>query len=312
MGLTSVEEDNARLQSIRDEAKSTAIVSNGLLSLNITAYYMAWHQEVGEQSVVVDNGIGPDLATVMLLFDPDEVYGIDPRIPSKEKFDEHISNPDDIEHKARMSIIVPTPSNSLLLQRMSDPTSSFYGMTPPHIATPSESVAITLDNRRNYGFWPERGFPLEMALAMDLTKMGVDPETVSMDDSEDLTLEYVWAYPGKQPKPRRVQYQEGTLDSVMVECEADAFYQKALNGACKGTADYLAKVLPAMKERAVVAIGDPLKDMDRILDETREVMGLEFTQLHLPDILERELRGLKFPKYSKGYGWHLNVFTRGN
>lgn len=278
--------DKLELQRLLESAESIPIVKNSLLTPEQVVYSLAWRDLVNPGSELISTiypAIGPDLSTVLITTDATTIYGLDIEPPDINKLREHLLN----------------------LENIDEPK-------------------LSLDWRREAGFWePCRHStpPIEELIAIELKKMGVSKDTVTVSGTNGrVQLEFNWGM-GYENKKRTIVYSKGDMNSSFKEGpnrnlqESECFYLKSYGGG-PATIDisFLKYISQFIKSGGTVLVGrvfGDLKVQENAEKGNKKLLGREFSRI-----------GVNFPytdmmmklhedqRNNMSYGWRLDGYRK--
>jgi len=297
------------VDSILEQAKSFPEVRNGLISVEQTAYNLAWNSLINPSEApvsVIYNGIGPDLITVLRITNAANIHGVEFFPPTTEGLEHYVDNWKKVDNDPI----------SLPPKRPQD-ISDYLGKDPTELEL-RRLFEERLEKRRSDGYWDTgtiRPWSIERCIAIELKRMGVNPDSVKIDTYGSVTrLEFEW-----ESKKRKVVYHEGNIldayDGKFDLPSVDCFYQKSIVGNQESWQKLILEGLPPyINEGGVILLGRPFGSKDehqQLEKQDREILGEGFTSLQIPSQYERIMREKQFGKKNQmSYGWELYGFRK--
>lgn len=292
-------------------APTLPIVRSGFISKEQATYCMGWKDIVNPQSepkVVLYNAMGPDVSTILLATNADTVYGVDFQPPQVTKLMYYLDHWDEVD----------TDATSL-------PPESDYYLDKYHLTSQTEEIANrelqrTLQLRNKRGYWDVAEmltWSIDRCLVIELKKLGVDPKTIQVTEVQGkVQLEFFWAFPGEEPKQRKILYLAGTTYDIIDNPHGfnlpslDGYYEKSMeiNRWADMVKNDLGEMRHFIKPGGFVLIGRShgTENEERELEEAnRAALGSDFEPIFIDDEYKQMMDAALTSEYASKYGWDL-------
>lgn len=294
-------------------AETVAIVQNGFITKEQTAYCLGWKDLVNSNSrvqTVLYSGMGPDVATVLLTTDATTIYGVDTRPPSTDKTSHYLAT----WEKVDTDVVSLPPENDYYIDRYHK-----EGLYTPTDETAMKELQETLRLRAARGYWDMgemETWSIDRCLVIELKKLGIKPNEVTISNANgQLQLDFSWAFAGQEVKPRRVIYIKGMTYDITDNPneyhlpQLDGFYEKSVQTGNRGTdLNDLLAMRAYIKPGGFVLIGRSHgtdEEEARLEEANRAALGGSFKPLNIfqeyKNLVHQKLQG----EHASRYGWEL-------
>lgn len=295
-------------------AETVPVVQNGFITKEQVAYCLGWKDLVNpnsEPQAVLYNAIGPDVGTVLLSTNATSVYGVDAQPPSIDRTRHFLSEWDKVDTDV---VSLPPKDNSYIDRYHNE------GIKIPTPESAARELQKTLRLRAERGFWDVGEmitWSIDRCLIIELKKLGINQSDIQVNSADgQIQLDFPWAYPGEEPKLRRVTYIKGMTYDIIDNPEKynlpqlDGYYEKSVEaGRWAGmNKNDLQDMKKFIKPEGYALIGRGLGDdaEERKLEEANmAALGTEFKPLSIDkgykEIVHQRLQDERASKY----GWDL-------
>ncbi|HCQ31712.1 TPA: hypothetical protein DIU27_05040 [Candidatus Collierbacteria bacterium] len=297
----------------RPNVEHITAVEERLMRKEQAKYYMSRHEQIGDQSKVVDNAMGPNISSNLFLTNALEIVAVD----EKGFFN---------EYSWQYADFLWDFVDSKPIYRAG--AFGYDRITPEKLEPSKEEWKLFYAHRADRwrrGYWDMGAlnhWDIDRLLFLELKKMGVDRRTIVVQpiscSATEITFD--WTYPGERAKQRKILYLTGTLDKFLntkwknVFKKTDCYLQKGLE--TDQTHEYMKDILPFMNPKAIFAIGHRFKvfgDNIRYGIDLAETLGEAFDYLEGDKAIEKMID--KIPDNEDNYeavkrGIKLHIFRR--
>jgi len=298
------------LKNLIEKARLQPAVKNNLLREEHVTYLLYWQNIIGKQERVVYNAMGPDVSTVLLLTDANEIIGIDPKA-------EFYHTPEYIHKYWHLIDKKPIYRAGAFWYSFEEENTAESLELKEHYW---EDFKRDFEFRKEHGYWDlahMNRWDLDRLLMIELKKLDIDPNQINFNP-DPFKIYFKWPYPGEQKKDRKIIYLDRRLDDLSYEFgKIDCFYQKSLPTPGE-TLKYIKMILPFLSEKANIFIGHVFDynlhwdDNNHFCKEIQETLGDEF--VHMPatkdinDLID-DIPDVDGDPYNQ-YGMKLHAFKR--
>lgn len=295
-------------------AETVPAVQNGFITKEQTAYCLGWKDLVNpnsEPQTVLYNAMGPDAGTVLLTTNATSVYGVDFDPPSLDKTKSYLA----VWNEVDTDPISLPPEDETYIDKYRD-----EGITTPTDETAARELQQTLRLRAERGYWDQAEmatWSIDRCLMIELKKLGINPNDIQVNSADgQVQLDFPWAFPGEEPKPRRITYIKGMTYDIIDNPEKyslpqlDGYYEKSVeNGRWVGmNKNDLQDAQKFIKPGGYVLIGRGHGDdaEERKLEEAnRAALGVEFKPLNIDERYKKIVHQRLQDERASKYGWDL-------
>ena len=286
-------------------AEISLISKNLLLNPVFVTYYMGWKHLINPQSrdlSVLYNGMGPDASTILLATNATSITSIDPKHPTLKELSEYLGKWDIIDTDL---YTLPGNINVMDDEVRNDPTET-------KLNTYLQGI---LKNKAISGHWDSldiSALGVSRALLIELKKLGVDNKSIKITGEGDKpTIEFLWAYPGEQPKTRVIKFGVNFLESfiddqVTNSKNYDGFYEKSIMaGSVTQQPDVIKKLIPIINSGGFFLVGSGRgSEIDNFFKVDNNLKPLQVSNNYDANVLK------SYPRLANGYTYRLNGCTK--
>lgn len=288
-------------------------VENQLMRPEQAKYYMAWHRLFGDQRRVVDNAMGPNLSSDLLLTNATEIIAVDEKGFYNSRSHQYV---DEYWHFLDTKPIYRAGAFG------------YRQVSAENLELPEKEWRLFFEHqaeRWRRGYWDMGAlnhWDIDRLLFLEMKKMGVERRSIRIATPTTAVtkIRFEWAYPGEGLKQRTLIYLTGVLDQLVKTKAAglfrniDGYMQKGLE--TDSTFGYIREMLPRMSPGAIFAIGYIFKaygDNREYGERLGDVLGRCFVPQEIEAAMEKMIDDL--PDEDDGYeairrGIKLHVFKR--